>query len=86
MVSNETIEQEMLAAVLKSMNRVLATTLRQASEVVDLDPVVKLTGGMSSAPYLALKQREMPGFVFEVVDNCPILGNVWLARRGLGLV
>ena len=81
-----TTREEMLAAVLKSMNRVLAGTLRQASEVVELKPVVKLTGGMSDAHYLALKKREMPGFDFEVVDNCPILGNVWLARRGLGLV
>ncbi|SDU93863.1 xylulokinase [Microlunatus sagamiharensis] len=81
-----TTREEMLAAVLKSMNRVLAATLRQAAEVVELDPVVKLTGGMSDATYVALKQREMPGFEFEGVDNCPILGNVWLARRGLGLV
>ncbi|GAA3560309.1 L-fuculokinase [Microlunatus spumicola] len=80
-----TTREEMLAAVLKSMNRVLAGTLRQASEVVELKPVVKLTGGMSDEHYLALKKREMPGFDFEVVDNCPILGNVWLARRGLAL-
>jgi len=81
-----TTREEMLAAVLKSMNRVLAGTLRQASEVLELKPVVKLTGGMSDEHYLALKKREMPGFDFEVVDNCPILGNVWLARRGLALV
>lgn len=77
--------EEMLAALLKSMNRVLADTLRQASAVVALEPVVKLTGGMSDAKYVALKKREMPGFDFEVVDNCPILGNVWLARKGLGV-
>jgi len=77
--------QELLAAILKSMNRVLAGTLAQAAQVVALKPVIKLTGGMSAATYIALKEREIPGFRFEVVANCPILGNVALAQRHLPL-
>ena len=75
--------EEMLAALLKSMNRVLAATLAQAAEVVDLKTVVKLTGGMSDPRFVALKEREIPGFRFEVVDDCSIRGNVVLARRHL---
>jgi sugar (pentulose or hexulose) kinase len=77
--------QEMLAALLKSMNRVLAATLAEAAQVVELKPVIKLTGGLSDAKYIALKEREMPGFRIEVVDNCPILGNVALAQRHMAL-
>lgn len=75
--------EEMLAALLKSMNRVLAATLAQAAQVVELKPVIKLTGGMSDARFVALKEREIPGFRFEVVDDCSIRGNVVLARRHL---
>jgi sugar (pentulose or hexulose) kinase len=75
--------EEMLAALLKSMNRVLNTTMREAGEVVELRPVVKLTGGMSSAAFVRLKEREIPGFRFEVVENCPVIGSVALAQRYL---
>jgi sugar (pentulose or hexulose) kinase len=75
--------EEMLAAVLKSMNRVLAATLAEAAQVVELKPVIKLTGGMSDDRFVALKKREIPGFRFEVVEDCPIRGNVILAQRHL---
>ncbi|HZL04692.1 MAG TPA: FGGY family carbohydrate kinase [Coriobacteriia bacterium] len=71
---------EMLAALLKSMNRVLADVIELARASVDFEPVIKLTGGLSSPWYIALKEREIPGFTFEVVDNCSILGNVALAQ------
>ncbi len=75
--------EEMLAALLKSMNRVLAATLAEAGTVQELRPLIKLTGGMVCPALIALKEREMPGFGFEVVDNCSILGNVVLAKRSL---
>jgi sugar (pentulose or hexulose) kinase len=75
--------EEMLAALLKSMNRVLNMTIREAGEVVKLRRVVKLTGGMTADAFVRLKEREMPGFKFEVVDNCTIKGNVALVRRYL---
>jgi hypothetical protein len=51
--------------------------------VVKLRRVVKLTGGMTADAFVRLKEREMPGFKFEVVDNCTIKGNVALVRRYL---
>jgi hypothetical protein len=73
----------MLAAMLKSMNRVLNTTIREAAEVVELKPVIKLAGGMSTKTFVQLKEREIPGFAFEVVENCSIIGTVALAKRYL---
>ena len=75
-----TTREEMVAALLKSMNRVLNTTLNEAKQVVNLRRVVMLTGGMTSDAFVRLKEREMPGFRFEVVDNSAIRGNVALAR------
>ena len=75
--------EEMLAALLKSMNRVLNVTVREAGEVVKLKPVIKLAGGMSTKAFIQLKEREIPGFTFEVVENCSIIGTVALAQRYL---
>lgn len=72
--------EEMLAAMLKAMNRVLNTTINEAKQVVELKPVIKLTGGMSDKKFIELKKREIPGFEFEVFDNCSILGNVELVK------
>jgi sugar (pentulose or hexulose) kinase len=78
-----TTRGEMLAAMLKSMNRVLNATVREAATVVRLEPVIKLTGGLSTKAFVRLKEREIPGFRFEVVENCSIIGNVVLAQRYL---
>jgi len=75
---------EMLAAMLKSMNRVLYDVVKLASDVVDLDSVIKLTGGLSGPAFIKLKEQEFPGFTFEVVDNCSVLGNVELVRHHNG--
>jgi xylulokinase len=78
-----TTREEMCAAMLKSMNRVLAAIIAEAGRVVSLDPVIKLTGGLSRPSLLDLKTREFPEFRFELIQDCPILGNVMLARRHL---
>jgi xylulokinase len=75
--------EEMLAAILKAMNRVLNATINEAKQFVDLKPVIKLTGGMSDRKFVDLKTREIPGYSFEIVDNCSILGNVELVKRYL---
>ena len=71
----------MLAAMLRSMQGVLGKAIRQAAQVQELDKVIKISGGMATPAYQKLKQRELPGFSFQVVDDCPILGNVALAMR-----
>lgn len=76
-----TTREGMLAAMMKAMVGVLSGTLSRASEVVELDPVIKVSGGMSSDAYLNVKRALMPDFRFEQVHNCSVLGNVALARR-----
>lgn len=73
--------EEMLAAMLKAMNRALYSVVRLAAEVVDMDEVIKLSGGLSGPAFIALKEQEFPGFRFEVVKNCSVLGNVELVRH-----
>ncbi len=72
---------EMLAAMLKSMNRVLYDVVKLAAEVVPMDKVIKLTGGLSTPAFIKLKEQQFPGFTFEVVENCSVLGNVELVRH-----
>lgn len=73
--------EQMLAALLRSIQGVLKTTMQEAAEVVTLSKTVKISGGMVTPAYLRLKQLEIPGFEFEVVDDCPILGNVELVKH-----
>ena len=75
--------KQMLAAVLSAMQEVLATTIREASEVLPLDPVIRISGGMATPTYLKLKEKMIPGFGYQIVDDCPILGNVKLAQHYL---
>ena len=70
----------MLAAMLRSMQGVLKKAIDQAAAVQNLSPTIKISGGMATPSYIKLKKHEIPGFEFEVVDDCPILGNVELVK------
>lgn len=72
--------EEMLAALLQSMQGVLYTAVKQAEEVLPLTRTIKVSGGMATPTYLKLKKLAFPGYEFEQVDNCPILGNLRLAQ------
>lgn len=76
----EATRDKMLASMLRSMQGVLKKAIDQAAEVQKLSPVIKISGGMATPPYIRLKKHEIPGFEFEVVDDCPILGNVELVK------
>lgn len=73
--------EQMLAALLQSMQGVLYGAVRKAEKVTKLGSVIKVSGGMATPTYLKLKARQFPGYRFEVVDDCPILGNVELAKH-----
>jgi len=79
----EATRDKMLASMLRAMQGVLSKAINQAAEVQPLSNVIKISGGMSTPSYIRLKQHEIPGFSFQVVDDCPILGNVELAKRNL---
>jgi xylulokinase len=72
--------EQLFGAMLVSMVKVLARTINQAARLLRLDSAIKISGGLATEPLIALKQRELPGFKFEKVDNCPIRGNVRLAQ------
>ena len=73
-------KQQMLAAMFKSMQEVLYTCIMQAGMVVQLDRLIRISGGMVNKAYIELKKHCMPGCDFEVVDDCPIIGNVELIK------
>lgn len=76
----EATRDKMLSSMLRSMQGVLKKTIDMAREVQELSPVIKVSGGMTTPSYIKLKQHEIPGFEFETVDDCPILGNVELVK------
>ena len=72
--------EEMLAALLRSIQGVLKITMSEAAEVVSLSKQIKISGGMVTDAYIKMKEMEFSGYEFLKVDNCPILGNVILAQ------
>lgn len=70
---------EMLFSLLASMQDVLYDAVRRAAAVVQLDPLIRISGGMTTPEYLRLKRSRFPGFDFLLVDDCPIRGNALLA-------
>ena len=71
---------QMLAAYLSAIQGVIRKILHKAEKSTKLNTTIKISGGMATEDYLALKRKELPGFSFEVVNDCPILGNVELAK------
>ena len=78
-----TTRGQMLVAVLKAMNGVLKKAIDQASELVTLSGVMKISGGLQNEAYDRLKAHIIPGLEFQIVDDCPILGNAELVKRYL---
>jgi len=76
----EATRDHMLYAILRGMQGVLSTAVEQAKDVETLSDTIKISGGMATPTYIGLKKKEIPGFKFEVVDDCPILGNVELVK------
>lgn len=71
---------QMLAAYLRAIQDVLYDAICRAGEVTALHKNVKISGGMATEAYLKLKEQCYPGMSFELVDDCPIRGNVELAK------
>lgn len=73
--------EEMLYTMLQSIQNVLYSTIQEAGQTLSLDRIIKISGGMVSPAYFKLKQAAMPGFQFQNVVNCPILGNMELVKH-----
>ena len=78
-----TTREQMLVAVLKAMNGVLKKTIDEAGRLVKLSKVMKISGGLQNEAYDRLKAYIIPGLEFQIVDDCPILGNAELVKRYL---
>ena len=71
--------------MLTSINRVLNMPVREAAQLVELNAkaLINLTGKLSTTPFVELKERGLPGFGCEVVQNRSVIGNVVRAKRHL---
>jgi sugar (pentulose or hexulose) kinase len=74
---------QMLLALLRSMNQVLVDVVERAQQHIAVDSVIKLTGGMCSPAIIELKRSMFPGFEFQLFHNCSIRGSAALAQMNL---
>ncbi len=75
--------RDFLAAIFIGIHEPILETIRLAEAFLPLNKTVKLTGGMVDDAFLSIKHRLFPGYGFEVKPDCPVLGNVVLALKGL---
>lgn len=74
-------KKEMLASLLDSMQMVLSDTVACAAKNTSMDSTIKVTGGMTADAIMRLKAYKFPGFVFELKDDCCVLGNPVLVHE-----
>lgn len=75
-----TKREDLLVAYLIGIQQVMTAAIDRAEQVTKLKGTVKISGGMATESYLRLKERFYQGMAFDVVDDCPIRGNVELAK------
>ena len=71
---------QMLVSCLAAIQEVIYGTIEKAARVQKLEHVIKISGGMLTPMYLRLKTQMHPEYTLKLVDDCPILGNVALAK------
>ena len=80
-LSLSSTREQMMAALLYSMQKVLSDTVDEAGRQITMEKIIKTTGGLLSDPMLHLKEDIFDGYRFEVLDDCTIRGNYVLARQ-----
>jgi xylulokinase len=73
--------EHLLLALVEGIQGVIQNTIQRAEAILPTRPLIKITGGMVTEPYIRYKRRAMPRYDIEQVDDCPIKGNVVLALR-----
>ena len=72
--------EEMLTAYLIGIQEVMVGAIKKAASLTEIKGTVKISGGMATDAYMRLKKKFYGNLSFEVVEDCPILGNVELAK------
>lgn len=75
--------KDFLAAIFLGIHEPIKQTIALADEFLKLNKTIKLTGGMVDDAFLSIKHKLFPGYDFKVKPDCPVLGNVILALKGL---
>lgn len=80
----ETGREDMLISILYGTHDPIVETINIASNFLNLNKKIKITGGLTGNEYIEIKKKIFKGYEFEIVDDCPIRGNAKLALEGLG--
>ncbi len=70
---------DMLLSLLAGIHEPVIETVNLCSEFQNLNKTIKLTGGLISDNFVNFKKQLLKGYDFEIVDDCPIIGNAIVA-------
>ena len=72
---------DMLIAYMVGIQDVMMGAISNAQKVTDITGKIKISGGMATKAYMDFKKKFYKDLEFEVVDDCPIKGNVRLVQH-----
>jgi sugar (pentulose or hexulose) kinase len=75
----DTTRLQMLSAILLGMHQPMIDVIGLCERNIELRKKIKLTGGLLSPGFIDLKRRLFKDYEFEVIQDCPLKGNVALA-------
>jgi sugar (pentulose or hexulose) kinase len=82
-ITLESTREDFLAAILLGIHDPIQSILRICEGFILLEKKIKLTGGMIDAAFLRVKERLFPGYQFEIISDCPVIGSARLALESL---
>lgn len=72
--------EDMLIAYLVGIQEVMTGAIKRAAELTKINGIIKISGGMATKAYIDFKKEFYGNLSFKVVEDCPIRGNVELAK------
>ena len=79
-----TTRSQMLASLVCSIQKVLSDTIALAAQQIEIDPIIKITGGFTDDAILKLKKKMFGNYDFEVLNERTLLGNAIMALENPG--
>jgi sugar (pentulose or hexulose) kinase len=81
-ITLETKREDFLTAILLGIHKPIKNVIEICQSFMTLDNTIKLTGGMIDAAFLRVKEKVFPGYQFEIITDCPVIGSACLAMEG----
>ncbi|MGI6189190.1 MAG: FGGY-family carbohydrate kinase [Clostridiales bacterium] len=79
----DSTREDLLVSILVGIHKPIITVIEISGSFLELNNIIKLTGGMVDEAFIGLKKKVLKGYDFEVIYDCHLYGNAVLAMNQL---